>query len=228
MRRIVKAETGRDPYIAANRWPGDYAVMRDVLPRTKRALGLDAFAFEDSFIDPHREKGGRSFQPHRVEKWLRNVKELRQAAKDGVHAIAMITAAGALAPAFNPDFANFESMDRLGWCSHLLAVTPEKTISFGRPVVLWERGGRREFVPLGEHYLLPIGDPLEDKEIEQCAVGDTGAYARRFEHAVVFVNPQSEPVTIPLTGPWADVRRKLGAETLELPKWDGRIVMLTD
>jgi hypothetical protein len=134
-----------------------------------------------------------------------------------------------LSARLNPVLTNriTRELDRFGWCSYLLAVTPEKTISFGRPVVLWEKNGKLEFIPLGEHYFLPIGNPAEDIEIVNYAIGTSGAYARRFENAVVFVNPQSNPVTVPLTGKLNDIAVKLGKSTLELKTHDGMIVMTT-
>ena len=116
--------------------------------------------------------------------------------------------------------------ERFAWCSHLLTVTRDRSTFFGKPAVLRKKEGKFQFVPLSPMYFLPIGDPAETLPLEKYEVRDSGCYARRFENAVVFVNPGKTAATIPLEGKLADVAEKLGFASITLRGGDGRIVAL--
>ncbi len=226
LRARSSQDLGRTAYFAANGVAGIYDEPAG--PRLFRSSadrrGLDAFAFEDAFIKPlpfDRAQGRVEFRANPTKRYVARVEALQDAARRELPAVAMTTAAGALGAFFTLDLANYEALDRFGWCSFLLTVTPERTTYFGRPAVFRAKSDNLVLAPLARHYFLDIGSPLEEKALADYSVaGD--CYAREFENALVVVNAGIEVRNVPLS---SRISRLVAVRELKLAGGDGRILM---
>jgi hypothetical protein len=231
IRQRVQAETGMVPFLAANSASGDFDRGNKLLFRSDRSpRGLDAYDFEDSFISPSlrgaTQAEGFTFHPLPADKWLKSLTMLKEVARENLPGIAMIGPAGYVAPYFNPDQPNYEALMRFSWCSFLLTVTRNHSLYFGMQAVLQQQEDRFAFIDPPEYMFFRTGEPLEDLNIEACRIGSSGVYARRFEHAVVFVNPDEIVHSVSLDNDLGDVAAALGENTLQLAGGDGKIVMM--
>jgi len=226
LRQRARRDLERPIYLAANGIAGiyDQPAARRLCRSERDPRGLDVFAFEDSFVKPYPidpKRGQIEFRANPRKRYLGRVTALQDAARRGLPAVAMTTAAGALGAFFTPELPNYEALERFGWCSFLLTVSAERTTIFGRPVVFLARGGELATPPLGPHYFLDLGDPLEDRSLADYSVAED-CYAREFENALVLVNAGTRPRRIQVP---ESLRRALGMEELTIDAADGRILM---
>ena len=234
IRQGVINTTGVMPVIAANDGKPEYQRgSKRIFRSDENPKGLDAYDFEDCFLVPDARRRGQGkvdceFKLLSHEHWLQNLTLLRDAAGDRLPAIGMIGPAGYLAGYFNPGYARYEMLDRFAWCSYLLTVNASRTTFFGKPVVLRQQGKGHAFVPLAEYHKLAIGDPVDNKPVADYEIGTSGCYARRFEHAIVLVNPTPGTVTIPLRGQLGDLAAQLHRTSFEIRSGDGRILLLEE
>ncbi|MAE71404.1 MAG: hypothetical protein CME06_13165 [Gemmatimonadetes bacterium] len=226
LRAKASHELGRSPYFAANGVAGIYDQPAGI--RLFRSVddprGLDAFAFEDAFIKPlpfDRAEGRVEFRANAIKRYSSRVTALQDAARRALPAVAMTTAAGALGAFFTPELTNYAALDRFGWCSFLLTVAKQRTTYFGRPVVFRANGNVLFIPPLGEHYFLDIGNPREERPLDDYLV-ERDCYAREFDNAVVLVNTGSERRKVHLPD---RLGRLVNLPVVELDGADGRILM---
>lgn len=212
MRRMVKAATGREPFLAANSVSGSYdRGGKQLFTAGDRPGLLDSYCFEDSYVRPRaRRTAGRrlaaSFEPIPVQRWRRSASFQRDAASDGLKALCMMGPAGYVAAYINPQLPNYERLVRFSWCSFLLTVDERRTTAFGLPLLITGRENGPGFLPLPQLFYLPIGDPTGSNDLSSMKVTGTDCYLRRFSGGIVVVNPEAaaEPQRVPLQADYVD------------------------
>ncbi|OPZ11041.1 MAG: hypothetical protein BWZ10_02253 [candidate division BRC1 bacterium ADurb.BinA364] len=201
IRQLVKQSVGREPYLAANSVSGSYdRGGKNLMSDASRPNLLDGYCFEDSYLRPilgRREPGARgrlnaSFDVVPEARWLKNLTNQRDCARDGLTAYCMIGPAGYVAAYINDSLPNYDRLIRFSWCSFLLAVTKEKNIQFGLPLMIERQGKGVGFKPLPAICRAPIGEPLDDRDIEALRSEGLQTLIRPFSNGLVLARPGGE------------------------------------
>jgi hypothetical protein len=236
VRQKVKTAVGREPILAANSISGSYAQGgKPLFAAPDRPDLLDGgYCFEDSYIAPakgsSRGKKGTlqaSFGPHRTDRWLRNVENEADAAREGLRALCMIGPAGYVAAYINPALDNYDQLLRFSWCSFLLTVTKERTTWFGLPLLITKQEGKAGFLPLPEILYAPIGDPVDPNEIKKLKRANTDCYLRKFTNGLVIVNSADtgNPVAVDIPAGYVDWESKQPVNQVMLSPGDARLLL---
>ncbi len=194
IREKVKSAVGREPVLYANSCTGTYRTGAKLLFNSPERTGLlDGYCFEDSYIHPSFEVSGvkkfsAAFTPITGNRWATTVTDQADAARSHLNALCMVGPAGYVANYIVPDLTNYEALMRYSYCSFLLTVTPEKTTTFGLPFVFQQKDQKARILPAPAIVYYPIGDPVEDKPLEQMQMPGTTCYARKFSNGMVIVN----------------------------------------
>ena len=231
VRKQVKEATGHEPVLVANSVTTSYAQGGKALFSSPERPGLlDAYCFEDSYVQPQveRTRGSRlkaSFHAVRPERWLQNVRNERDAAENCLAGLCMMGPAGYLAAYINPSLDNYEQLLRFSWCSYLLTVTNRRSTAFGLPLLVTQRGGSVGFLPLPDLFFYALGDPLDQGEIETLQVRGTRSYLRRFSGGLVAVNPSDKADIVAIPAGYGDAKTGAAVTEAHLPAGDA--VLLT-
>lgn len=134
------------------------------------------------------------------EQWLRNVTGQADAARDQLHALCMVGAAGYLGGQFHAAQKDYDGMLKYSYASYLLTVTSDRSTSFGLPLLVQnlEGPGDPVAVPLPQILYAKIGEPKQTNDIAALKVRGSECYAREFTNGFVAVYPQE-------TGPETDI-----------------------
>ena len=235
IRALVRADTGREPIIYANNVTGTYKDGAKQLFNhdTERDL-LDGYGFEDSYFktqatrDKNPNNTKATFAPLTGAKWLVNVTNHADAATSRLRALCMAGPAGKVAQHINPAQPNYAQLIRYAYASYLLTVTKDRTTMFGLPMLVSGKD-TAAITPWPRLLAAGIGAPLQENKIDTLKIPNTPCYQRRFENALVLVNPATEgkpPVTIPIPPGYLDAATgKPAPAQLPLPPADAAILI---
>jgi hypothetical protein len=236
IRRKVEEAVGREPVLAANSVSSSYdRGGKELFSAVDRPGLLDGYCFEDSHIRPEARRGeGRklvaTFHPVALKRWLKNMNNQRDAAREGLGALCMIGPAGYVAAYINPSQPNYDRLIRFAWCSHLLTVTKARSTRFGLPILVTRLGDRVGFLPLPDLLYRPIGDLVDRGDIDSFKAPGTECYLRRFTNGLVVVNPSEtqKAESVDLPEGYVDAKTGKPARRIELAGGDAALLLRKD
>jgi len=237
LRSVARAATGREPVLFANSASGSYATgTKELFDHGATRDLLDGYCFEDSYlrVDATRDKKSHgaaqaAFRPITGAAWFSRLANHADAASAGLRAYCMAGPAGYLAQYINDAQPNYAQLLRYAYASFLLTVTKERTTMFGWPMHVSESKTSLGIVPWPRVFYAGLGDPLQPNDIAKLKLPDSPCYQRRFENALVIVNPSdagAPPATVTIPAGYLDAMTNKPAPTsLTIPAADAAILL---
>jgi len=230
-RELVKDQTGRNPYVAANSVTGSYTEGGWKLMTASDCPNLlDAYCFEDSYLGAAARRTGRrgtaQVEFDIARRWQTNIENQRDCAQRKLHGLCMVGPAGYVAAYLNPSLPNYDRFMRFSWCSFLLTVTKDRSTSFGLPLLVTKLdNGKLGFLPLLPMMFAPIGDPADDQPVANLKSSGGQTYLRKFTNGLVAVNPSNREETVTIPEGYITFADEKPATTLKLQAGDAAILL---
>jgi hypothetical protein len=228
-REIVRNQAGREPVISANNLSTKYEAGSVLIRTPEEPNLLDGYCFEDAFIRPRwtQKTAGEwdfTFEAIDQKRWETQIRDLRTCAERGLQAYAMIGPAGYVMKYFHPGQPNRDNLERYAWASFLLTVTKERTTFFGMPLSVTQVGNAYGINPLKPYYFYPIGDPLENLELNQYRIDNQPVWMRRFENGIAIVSRSEQTEVIELPADYRNPETGKMVTSVRLGAWDGIVL----